>query len=103
MLLARGVPDELDLTDPVVAERFEDRAPTLDDLRHVLADHEASRAEALRVLLELPPDERAADLAVRRDVRAERVEAAGGHIDDLLRDARQIRGLAREPHELRRV
>src|SRR2546430_15780810 len=103
MLLARGRRDELDLADPVVANRLEDRAPTLDDLRHLLADHEASRAEALRVLLELPPDERAADLAVRRDVRAERIETARRHVDDLLRDARQIGGLARESDELRRV
>src|SRR5438874_9223468 len=65
MLLSRWVPDELDLADAVVAERLEDRTPALDDFRDLLADNEASGAEPLGVLLELSPDERSADLAVR--------------------------------------
>src|SRR2546423_2987374 len=100
MLLARRVPDELDLADAVVSERLQDRAPTFGDLRYLLADHETSRAEALRVLLELSPYEGSADVAVGRDVRAERVEPARGDVDDLLGDAREIRRLAREAHEL---
>src|SRR6267378_4341219 len=103
VLLSRGVPDELDLADPVVAEGFQDRGTALVYFRDLLADHEASGAEALGVLLELSPDERAAHLAVGRDVRAKRVEPAGRHVDDLLRDAREIRRLASETHELRRV
>src|SRR5947207_3983364 len=97
MLLPRGVQDELDLADPVIAERLQDRASALDDLRDLLADHQATRTEALGVLLELAPDERPADLAVGRDVRAERIKATGRNVDDLLRDAGEIRGLAREP------
>src|SRR5438477_258716 len=103
MLLSRRVPDELNLADPVVAEGFQNRASALDDLGDLLADDEASGAEAFRILLELSSDERAAELAIRRDVRAERVEAAGWHVDDLLGDAREIRRLAREAHELCRV
>src|SRR5947208_2128735 len=103
MLLSRWVPDELDLADAVVAERLEDRAPSLDDLRDLLADDEASGAEPLGVLLELSPDERSADLAVRSNIGAVRVEAARRHVDDLLGDAREIGRLARESHELRGV
>src|SRR2546423_103665 len=100
MLLARRVPDELDLADAVVSERLQDRAPTFGDPRYLLADHETSRAEALRVLLELSPYEGSADVAVGRDVRAERVEPARGDVDDLLGDAGEIRRLACEAHEL---
>src|SRR5437667_9577199 len=100
MLLSRWVPDELDLADAVVAERLEDRAPSLDDLRDLLADDEASGAEALGILLELSPDERSADLAVRSNIRAVRVEAARRHIDDLLGDAREVGRLAREPDQI---
>src|SRR5438132_13125240 len=103
MFLSRPVQDKLNLADSMVAEGFQNRASALDDLGNLLADDEASGAEAFRILLELSSDERAAELAIRRDVRAERVEAAGRHVDDLLGDAREIRRLAREAHELRRV
>src|SRR5207237_811187 len=100
MLLSRWVPDELDLADAVVAERLEDRASPLDDFRDLLADDEATGSKAFGVLLELPPDEGSANLAVRRNVRAERVEAACGHVDDLLGDAREVGRFAREPDQI---
>ena len=103
MLLSRWVPDELDLADAVVAERLEDRAPTFDDLGDLLADNQTSGAKTLGVLLELASDERAPDLAIRRDVRAVRVEAARRHVDDLLGDAREVGRLASESYELRGV
>src|SRR5437867_4751708 len=100
MLLPRRIPDELDLADALIPERFQDRRPALDDLPHLLADHETPGPEALRILLELPSDERAADLSVGCDVRAERIELSRRDVDDLLRNTRKIGGLLRESDEL---
>src|SRR5438105_3409151 len=100
MLLPLRVPDELDLADAVIAIRAKDRRPPVDDLGDLFADDQTSRAESLGVLLELAADERAAHLAVRRDVRAERVEASRRNVDDLLRHARQIGGLGGKSHQL---
>src|SRR5439155_25840676 len=68
-----------------------------------VAATQASGANTLGVLPGLASDERAPDLAVRRDVRAVRVEAARRNVDDLLGDAREVGRLASESYELRGV
>src|SRR5438445_4532304 len=103
VLLARGVPDELDLADAVIAEGAQDRRPALGDGGDLLPHHQAGRAEALGILLELAADERAAHFAVGGDERAERIEPAWRDVDDLLRHAREVGRLVREAKKLRGV
>src|SRR5256885_16059713 len=100
MLPPLRIPNELDLADPVVAVCAQDRAAALDDLGHLLADHQTAGTESFGLLLELAADERAAHLAVRSDVRAERIDPTGWNVDDLLRHAREIGGLAGEADQL---
>src|SRR3989442_8405303 len=103
MLASHGIPDELDLADPVVAERAEDRRTALNDLGDLFADDQAACAEALRILLKLAAHERAADFSVGRDERAERIEPARGHVHELLPHTGKVRHLPREAQELSRV
>src|SRR5207245_11180822 len=96
VLVALRIEDELDLADPVIAELAQDRRPSLHDVGDLLADDEAARTEALRILLELASHEGAAHLAIRSDVGAQRVEPAGRNVHDLLRHAGEVRGLVCE-------
>ena len=87
----------------MIAVRAQDRATAVDDVGYLLTDDETTRAKPLGVLLELAADERPADLAVRRDVRTERIEPSRRNIDDLLRDAGEIGRLLGETGQLLRV